>query len=94
MADYERVTVLPAKEVFRLAEEILPERVNLERTRETRHNATYTGGEGTVTIDAHRHGMKTTVTVITNQLRTSKLDGAVRYLMNQYPYQHNDPGRE
>ncbi len=93
MADYERITVLPAGEIFRLAEEILPERANLTRTRESRHNVTYTGAEGTVTIDTHRHGMATTTIITTNQLRTSKVDGVVRYLMNQLPYQHGDPGR-
>lgn len=94
MADYERITVLPAREIFRLAEEILPERADLRRTRESAHSVVYTGTEGTVTIDTHRHGMATSAVVATNQLRTSKVDGVVRYLMNQFPYQPGDAPRE
>lgn len=94
MADYERQTVLPTREVFRRAHEIFTARADLKRTRDGRHSVTYAGGEGTVTLDAHRHGPATAVTARTNQLRTSKIDGVVRYLMNQLPYQHGDPGRE
>lgn len=94
MSDYERNTVLPIARVFELADDLLPSRAGLERTRKTGHAATYTGGEGTVGIEAHRHGPLTTVTVRTNQLRTSKVDIAVRHLLNQLPYQPGDPGRE
>jgi hypothetical protein len=94
MADYERITVLPIARVMELADEILTERAGVQRTRESGHNATYTGGEGTVAIEAHRHGPLTTVTIRTNQLRTSKLDIVVRHLMNQLPYQAGDPPRE
>lgn len=94
MSDYERQTVLPTREVFRIAHEILTERGELERTRENHHSVTYSGGEGTVTLEAHRHGPVTVVTARTNQLRTSKIDNVVRYLLNQYPYQHGDPPRE
>ncbi len=62
--------------------------------QESRHAVTYTGGEGTVTVEAHRHGPSTVVTAVTDRLRTSKLDGVVRYFMNQLPYQHGDPPRE
>jgi hypothetical protein len=93
MADYERNTVLPISEVFRLADEILAARAELQPTREEHHSRTYTGGEGTVAIEAHRHGPMTTVTIRTNQLRTSKIDGVVRHLMNQMPYQPGDPER-
>jgi hypothetical protein len=94
MADYERNTVLPISRVFELAGEILTTRAALQRTRNDRHAVTYSGGEGTVSIEAHRHGIMTTVTVRTNQLRTSKLDVVVRHLLNQLPYQPGDPERE
>jgi len=94
MADYERSTVLSVRETFERAREIFSERAELKPVNESRHGVTYTGGEGTVTLDAHRHGPATIVTAITDQLRTSKLDGVVRYFMNQLPYQHGDPPRE
>ena len=90
MSDYERFTALPVREVLARADEILTTEVAMKRTRESRHTVTYTGGEGTVTLDAHRHGLSTTVTARTNQLRTSRLDEVVRYLMNQLPYQPGD----
>ena len=94
MADYERSTVLSIREIFDRAREIFSGRAELEMVSESRHSVTYTGGEGTVTLDAHRHGPATVVTAITDRLRTSKLDGVVRYFMNQLPYQHGDPPRE
>jgi len=94
MSDYERSTVYPVRQVFETAHEILTTRADLQRTRESRHGVTYEGAEGTVTIDAHRHGPSTVVTVRTDRLRTSKVDGVVRHLMNQLPYQHGDPPRE
>lgn len=94
MADYERSTVLPLREVFARTHEILTTRGELERKEESRHSVTYAGGEGVVHIDAHRHGPSTIVTVQTDRLRTSKVDGVVRYLLNQLPYQHGDPARE
>jgi len=94
MADYERYTVLPASRVFELAEELLSDLAGLERKGQTHHDATFTGGEGTVGIEAHRHGTMTTVTVRTNQLRTSKVDIVVRHFLNQLPYQPGDPERE
>jgi hypothetical protein len=94
MSDYERQTVLSTREVFALAQDIFAERADLKRTREGHHDVTYSGGEGTVTLEAHRHGPFTVVTARTNQLRTSKIDTVVRHLMNQFPYQHGDPGRE
>ena len=90
MSDYERYTALPVREVLARADEILTTEVAMKRTRESRHAVTYTGGEGTVTLDVHRHGLSTTVTARTNQLRTSRLDEVVRYLMNQLPYQPGD----
>jgi len=93
MSDYERTTPLGIREVFEKAEEIFPERAGLRRTRESRHSVTYSGPEGTLTVDAHRHGPYTSVIISTNQLRTSKVDGVARHLLNQLPYQPGDPSR-
>ena len=94
MSDYQRYTHLPTREIFRLAEEILSARAGLAKTRESHHSVTYAGAEGSVTLDAHRHGPMTDVVAVTNQLRTSKVDGVVRYLLNQFPYQPGDPPRQ
>lgn len=94
MSDYQRYTADPIREVFRKAEELLPARAGLRRTRESAHSLTYNGPEGTVIIEAHRHGPQTDVVVRTNQLRTSKVDSVVRYLLNQLPYQPGDPPRD
>jgi hypothetical protein len=94
MSDYERSTVLSTREVFRRADEIFQERAELARAGDGHHEGTWTGAEGTVVLEAHRHGTATLVTARTDRLRTSKLDGVVRYLMNQLPYQHGDPPRE
>lgn len=93
MSDYEKSTVLPVREVFARAHEVFTTRIALERSGESAHSLTYTGAEGTVTLDAHRHGPYTVVTARTNQLRTSRIDGVVRYLLNQCPYQEGDPAR-
>jgi hypothetical protein len=94
MSDYERNTALPTAKVMEIAEEVLTSRAGLHRTGQDHHGATYAGGEGTVSIEAHRHGPQTTVTVRTNQLRTSKVDVVVRHLLNQLAYQPGDPERE
>jgi hypothetical protein len=94
MSDYERSTVLSSREVFQRADEIFRERAELTMSGDGRHERSWTGAEGTVHLDAHRHGMATLVTVRTDRLRTSKLDAVVRHLLNQLPYQHGDPGRE
>lgn len=94
MSDYERSTVLPVREVFAQAEQIFPERAELARTDAGRHHVTFSGAEGTVEVEAHRHGPYTVVVTRTDRLRTSKVDGVVRYFMNQLPYQPGDPPRE
>jgi hypothetical protein len=94
MSDYERLTVLPTRDVFARAEEIFTERAELSRGEASRHHVTFMGGEGTVTLEAHRHGPQTVVTARTDRLRTSKIDGVVRHFMNQLPYQWGDPPRE
>ena len=94
MSDYERSTVLPIREIFNRAHQVLSERAELVRTEESRHHVTYAGDEGTVNIEAHRHGPSTIVTVRTDRLRTSKVDGVVRHFLNQLPYQYGDAPRE
>ncbi|HLL82523.1 MAG TPA: hypothetical protein VK420_07715 [Longimicrobium sp.] len=94
MSDYERSTVLPLREIYSRADQIFAERAELARTAESRHSVTYAGAEGTVTLEAHRHGPSTVVVARTDRLRTSKVDTVVRHLLNQLPYQHGDPPRE
>ena len=94
MSDYERLTALPAREIWERVDEILTTRGEVSRTREDPHSRTYSGAEGTVVVDVHRHGPAAVVTVRTDRLRTSKIDGVVRHLMNQLPYQPGDPPRE
>ncbi len=94
MSDYERSTVLSTRDVFTKADEIFAERAELTRRQENPHAVTWTGPEGTVTLEAHRHGPATIVTARTDRLRTSKIDVVVRHLMNQLPYQWGDPPRE
>lgn len=77
-----------------IVDEVLTSRAGLQKTGSDHHGATYTGGEGTVAIQAHRHGVVTTVTVRTDQLRTSKVDMVVRHMLNQLPFQAGDPPRE
>lgn len=94
MSDYERNTVFSISRVLEIADEILTARAGLQRAGDDHHGATYTGGEGTVHLQAHRHGPVTQVVVRTNQLRTSKVDTVVRHLLNQLPYQAADTPRE
>ena len=90
MSDYQRYTYLPVREVLQRADEILPERAGLSKTRESSHGATFSGGEGTLNLEAHRHGALTDVVITTNQLRTSRIDNAARFLLNQLPFQPGD----
>jgi hypothetical protein len=94
MADYERLTALPMREIWARADEILTTRGELAMTQESGHSRTYSGAEGTLFMDVHRHGPTAVVTVRTDRLRTSKVDIVARYLMNQLPYQPGDPPRE
>lgn len=84
---YERYTAAPIREVLKLAEEILMRRLPLEKTRSDSHSLTLEGGDGRVTIEAHRHGPETVVEANTDQLRTSRLDIDVQYFMQLLPYQ-------
>lgn len=93
MSDYHRYTATPLRDVLTLAREILTTRGGLELAEEGPHEVTYRGREGVVNLQAHRHHFETSITVRTDQLRTSKIDAVVRYLLNQLPYQPGDPGR-
>lgn len=94
MSDYERQTALPIREIWERADEILTTRGELAKTSEDRHARAYSGAEGTVVVEVHRHGPTAIVTARTDRLRTSKVDTVVRYLLNQLPYQPGDPARD
>src|SRR5690606_23018119 len=87
---YERMTAAPIRDVLRLAEEVLTERLPIAKTAGDHHSITLEGGDGTVTITAHRHGLETQVHAATDQLRTSRLDLDVQYFMTMLPYQPGD----
>lgn len=90
MADYERMTAAAVPEVLRLAEEVLTSRLPIEKVAGDRHSVTLRGGDGTVTVTAHRHGADTVVHATTDQLRTSRLDLETQYFLNRLPYQPGD----
>jgi hypothetical protein len=92
MAGYVRKTVLSPSEVLERAEEILPERIGLRRSRSSGHGATFTGKEGTVTLSAHRHSMYTEVTAESDRLRTSRMDYELQRFLTQLPYEVGDRG--
>jgi hypothetical protein len=93
MAAYRRLTAMGGAEAIRLAAEYLPERIPLEVQSESGHSITLEGGDGTVTVSAHSHGLETEVTVSTDQLRTSRIDIEAQHYLNQLPYQHGDRQR-
>lgn len=84
---YERMTAAPIREVLRLAEDVLTTRLPMEKVSGDTHSLTLAGGDGRVTIEAHRHGLETQVHAATDQLRTSRLDLDVQYFMTLLPYQ-------
>lgn len=90
MATYERQTAATIRDILRLAEEVLTRRLPLRKVAESSHSITLEGGDGKVTISAHRHGLDTTVHASTDQLRTSRLDLDVQYYMARLPYQPGD----
>jgi hypothetical protein len=93
MAGYQRKTALTPKEVMAKAEEFIPARLGLSRSKGSAHGASYAGEEGTVTFSAHRHGPYTEVVASTDQLRTSRLDYEVQVFLNLLPYEPGDrPG--
>lgn len=93
MASYERLTAMGGGEAVRLAADYLRKRIPLDVVAEDHHSVTLAGGDGTVTISAHSHGMETAVTVSTDQLRTSRIDVEAQHYLNQLPYQPEDRQR-
>ncbi len=93
MAAYQRLTAMAGRRAIELAAEYLRERIPLEVASSSDHSVTLEGGDGTVTVSAHRHGMDTTVTVSTDQLRTSRIDLEAQNYLNQLPYQPEDMQR-
>jgi hypothetical protein len=87
---YERWTALTIREALRLAEQILTERLPIEKTAGDAHSVRLTGGDGTVTISAHKHGFDTVVHAGTDQVRTSRLDTEVQYYLTMLPFQPGD----
>ena len=92
MAGYQRKTALSPKDVLARADEVIPEIVGLTRSKGGSHGASYSGEEGTVTIEAHRHGPYTDVVASTDQLRTSRLDYEIQKFLNLLPYEPGDQG--
>lgn len=90
MATYQRDTAATVRDALRLAEELLTDRLPIRKVAESSHSVTLEGGDGRVTITAHRHGLDTTVYAKTDQLRTSRLDLDVQYFMARLPYQPGD----
>jgi len=90
MASYERTTAATIGDILRQAEQVLTERLPLKKIKEDKHSITLSGGDGTVTIKAHRHGLDTVVEARTDQLRTSRLDLDTQYYMGTLPYQPGD----
>ncbi|HUG41600.1 MAG TPA: hypothetical protein VMM12_14015 [Longimicrobiales bacterium] len=93
MASYQRLTATSGAEAVRLAADYLQERIPLDVVSRDHHSVTLAGGDGTVTISAHSHGLETTVTVATDQLRTSRIDLEAQHYLNQLPYQPEDRQR-
>lgn len=87
---YERLTAASTRDALRIAEEVLMERLPLTKVSSDHHGTKLSGGDGTVEIKAHRHGMATLVHAATDQLRTSRLDMDVQYYMTMLPYQPNE----
>ena len=87
---YERMTAASTAEALRIAEEVLSSRLPMTKSAGDHHSIKLTGGDGTVKITAHRHGVATVVHAATDQLRTSRLDMDVQYYMTMLPYQPNE----
>lgn len=90
MAAYERITALPADAVLKTAEEFLSERIPLDRAGGDEHSVTLSGGDGTVQISVHAHGLSSVVEARTDQLRTSRIDLETQHFLNELPYEPGD----
>ena len=92
MASYQRKTAFSPEEVLSAAEQMLPQRIGLNRTKSSGHGATYPGAEGTVTLSVHRHRPYTEVIANTDRLRMSRIDYEVQKFLNHLPYEPFDRG--
>ena len=92
MAGYQRKTALGPQQILEKAAEHLPGFIGLRCSKQSSHGATYTGEEGTVTLQAHRHGPYTDVTALTDRLRTSRMDYEIQRFLNALPYEPGDAG--
>ncbi len=90
MASYERTTAATVRDALAQAEQILTARLPLSKVSADKHSITLKGGDGAVTIKAHRHGLDTVVEAVTDQLRTSRLDLDTQFYMGLLPYQPGD----
>src|SRR5688572_12056048 len=90
MGSYERTTAATMREILRSVERMLMERLPLQKVAEDKHSVTLQGGGGKVKVSAHRHGLDTVIHAETDQLRTSRLDLDVQYVMSRLPYQPGD----
>jgi hypothetical protein len=90
MASYERTTAATVRDALAQAEQILTARLPLNKVSADKHSITLKGGDGVVTIKAHRHGLDTVVQAVTDQLRTSRLDLDTQFYMGLLPYQPGD----
>jgi len=88
--NYERYTAAPVADALAVAVKVLTGRLPIEKVAGDQHSVTLRGGDGTVRIAAHRHGLETVVEAVTDQLRTSRLDVEVEYFMTMLPYQPGD----
>lgn len=93
MGSYERLTATPVHTALEEADSFLRTRIPIQKVGEDSHSVTLSGGDGKVVITAHRHGPDTLVTAVTDQVRTSRLDGEVQHYMNKLPYQPGDVPR-
>ena len=92
MAGYQRKTALTPAEVLAKAEELIPAWIGLARSKSSAHGATYTGGEGTVTLSVHLHGLYTDVLASSDRLRTSRMDYEIQKFLTELPYEPGDAG--
>ncbi len=92
MAGYQRKTALAPADVLERADSLLPNLVGLSKSKGSSHGATYTGPEGTVTLNVHPHGPYTQVVATTDRLRTSRVDYEIQKFLNRLPYEPGDRG--
>lgn len=92
MAGYRRKTALEPTQVFERADNLLRERVGLSRSKGSTKAATYSGPEGTVTLNVHPHGPYLEVVATTDRLRTSRVDYEIQKFLNTLPYEPGDHG--